>query len=102
MDIHTSRLEDVNNGKHDKKFNSFKKGETPVVVSEIVDKEVTVIVYDLATGKEVGKGSDLVPKGKVKWWIFEDLPDGEYQAVLLIGGENKGATKFRLDRPTEK
>ena len=102
MDIHTSQLEDVNNGKYDKKISTFKQGETPVVVvSEVVDKEVTVIVYDLGTGKEVGKGTDTVPKGQVKWWIFPELPNGEYQAVLLIGGANKGATKFKVDRPTE-
>ena len=68
------------------------------MVSEIDNQEVVILVYNIATGKEMGRGQDTVKKGETKWCFFSDLQEGSYQVVLQMKGVNMGVIEFNVIR----
>ena len=97
--IHTSRLRDVNAGKYYLRVDQFGTGETPAaVVTGFGGKTVTVKVFNINTESLVRTVTRFVSGARTNWWEFTDLPNGSYQAVLLIGGDTFGTANFNVTR----
>jgi len=97
--IHTSRLRDVNAGKFYLRVDQFGSGETPAaVVTGFVGRAITVKVFNIGTGSLVRTITAHVAEAHTHWWRFTDLPDGSYQAVLLIDGGAFGTANFDVIR----
>jgi hypothetical protein len=97
--IHTSRLHNVNSGSHYVQVDQFGSGETPaVVVTGCGGKTVTVRVYNLFSGHVVNEVTGYIDQNRAQWWLLEDMPNGSYQAGLLIDGSTVGAANFIVRR----
>ncbi|HWR68736.1 MAG TPA: hypothetical protein VN416_06915 [Desulfomonilia bacterium] len=100
QDIHMSRLVDVHAGNYDIRADQFSAGETPtVVITGCGGHNITVRIIDLSTNSIVKTYKDYVPENWTKWWWFNDLPKGSYNAILVIQGEDKASVKFKIDNP---
>jgi hypothetical protein len=98
QDIHMSRQVDVKAGKYDMRVDHYVAGEIPaVVVAGCGGHNVTVRIIELSTRNVVKTFKDYIPENWTKWWWFNDLPKGSYQAVLIIEGEIKASVKFNID-----
>jgi hypothetical protein len=101
-DIHMSRLIDVKAGNYSVRVDQYAAGEIPtVVVTGCGGHNVTVSIIDLSTKNVVKKYKDYVPENWTRWWWFNDLPTGSYEAVLIIEGETKASVKFKIDSPVK-
>ncbi len=100
QDIHMSRQVDVKAGNYTMRVDQYAAGEIPaVVVTGCGGHNVTVRISDLSTGNVVKTYKDYVPENWIKWWWFNDLPKGSYEATLIIQGDKKAAVKFRINNP---
>jgi len=98
-DIHMSLLKNVESGNYTLQTDHFGPGETPsVVVLGCGGRNVTIRIYNLDSGNLVATYKEYVPENWIKWWWFDNLPSGSYQAVLLVGGETKGAANFTISK----
>jgi hypothetical protein len=98
QDIHMSRQVDVKAGNYSMRVDQYAAGEIPaVVVTGCGGHNVTVRLIELSTGNVVKTYKDYVPEYWTKWWWFNDLPKGSYEAVLIIEGDTKASVKFKID-----
>jgi hypothetical protein len=98
QDIHMSHQDDVKAGNYNVRVDQYAAGEIPtVVVTGCGGHNVTVRIIDLSTGNVVKTCKDYVPEKWNKWWWFNDLPKGFYEAVLIIEGDTKASVKFKVD-----
>ena len=100
QDIHMARQVDVNAGKYTLRVDQYAADEIPtVVVTGCGGHNVTVRIVELSTGNVVKTVKDYVPENWTKWWWFNDLPKGSYEAALIIEGETRASIKFKVDNP---
>jgi hypothetical protein len=98
QDIHMSRQADAKAGNFNIVADQYAAGEIPaVVVTGCGGHNVTVRISDLSTGNVVKTYKDYVPENWTKWWWFNDLSKGSYEAVLIIEGDTKASVKFKID-----
>jgi hypothetical protein len=98
QDIHMSRQVDVKAGNYTMRVDQYAAGEIPaVVVTGCGGHNVTVRIIDLSKGNVVKTYKDYVPENWTKWWWFNDLPKGSYEAILIIEGDTKASVKFKIN-----
>ena len=99
QEIHTSRTSNVNSGSPDVRVDLFGSGETPAVVATgCGGKTVTVSVYNTFSGQVVHEVTGDVAQNRAQWWPLKDMPNGSYQAGLVIAGSTVGAANFVVRR----
>jgi hypothetical protein len=97
-DIHMSRQVDAIAGNFSIRVNHYAVGEIPaVVVTGCGGHNVTVRLIDLSSGSVVNTYRDYVPENSTKWWLYNDLPEGSYNAFLIIEGDTMACVKFKID-----
>jgi hypothetical protein len=97
-DIHMSRKVDLIAGNFSIRVNHYTAGEIPaVVVTGCGGHNVTVRLIDLSSGSVVNTYRDYVPENSTKWWLYNDLPEGSYNAILIVEGDTMACVKFKID-----
>lgn len=97
--IHTSLMRNINSGSPDVRVDQFGSGETPaIVVTGCGGKTVTVRVYNTFSGLVVHEVTEDVAQNRAQWWSLTDIPNGSYQAGLVIAGSTVGAANFVVRR----
>jgi hypothetical protein len=97
QDIHMSRQVDVKAGNYSMRVDQYAAGEIPtVVVTGCGGHNVTVQIIELSIGNVMKTYKDYVPENWTRWWWFNDLPKGSYEAVLIIEGDTKASVKFTI------
>ena len=97
--IHMSRRSDVDAGVYSVTVDAFGPGEIPtVVVTGCGERNVTIELIDLATGKIIATRKDYVPRDWVRWWYFPDLPQGSYHVILRISDNIIGTSSFMVTK----
>ena len=97
--LYTARLSDVNASNFYVPVDQFGAGQIPVVVvSGFGGQMVMIRIVDLHAGWVVEEKAEAIPRGRLHSWWSADLPNGAYQAILLVDGSTHGRANFTVSR----